>query len=152
MKKYYLIGEDIDRTEITAEEAAQRQFDGDYRVVIEDDKPTVKADHEEVGTAAESDWEPFAFPEKPGYRLTGYIITRYDDEGLSDRMDSIPADAVKTAEPNRWSWKVGVCRYSIIASPVYDLIHTASCGGCEGCKRMTCSRRQNGVKCRNYKA
>ena len=152
MKRYFLIGEDIDRTEITAEEAAQRQFDGDYRVVVEDDEPAVKADPAAVSATAEPDWEPFVFLEKPGYRLTGHIITRYDNKGLSDRMDSIPADAVKTAEPNRWNWRVGVCRYSIFARPVYDIIATAGCGGCEGCKRMTCTRRQNGVKCRNYRA
>jgi hypothetical protein len=152
MKKYFLIGEDIDRTEITAEEATQRQFDGDYRVVVEDDEPAVKVDSVAISATAEPDWEPFAFPEKPGYRLTGHIITRYDNEGLSDRMDSVPADAIKTEEQNRWSWKVGLCHYSIIASPVYDIIATTACGGCEGCKRMTCPRRQNGVKCRNYRA
>lgn len=151
MKRYFLIGEDIDRTEITAEEAAQRQFDGDYRVVVEDDEPAANVDPVAISTIAEPDWKPFAFPEKPGYRLTGHIITRYDNEGLSDRMDSIPASAVKTAEPNLWSWNVGLCHYFIIASPVYDIIATAGCDGCEGCKRMTCHRRQNGVKCRNYR-
>lgn len=90
MKKYFLIGEDIDRTEITAEEAAQRRFDGDYRVVVEDDEPAVKVGPVAVSATAEPDWEPFAFPEKPGYRLTGHIITRYDNEGLSDRIDSVP--------------------------------------------------------------
>ena len=137
MKRYFLIGEDINRTEITAEEAAQRQFDGDYRVVVEDDEPAVKADPATVSAAAEPDWKPFTFPEKPGYRLTGYIITRYDNEGLFDRMDSVPADAIKMEEQNRWSWKVGLCQYFIIASPVYDIIATVACGGCKGCKRMT---------------
>ena len=55
MKKYFLIGEDIDRTEITAEEAAQRQFDGDYRVVVEDDEPAVKVDPVAVSAKEDPD-------------------------------------------------------------------------------------------------
>ena len=94
----------------------------------------------------------FEFPAKPGYRLTGYTLVRYDEEGLSTRIDSLPENAIEV-EPNRWHTpSTPGCYDMIIAHPVYDLVSASACGECEGCKRTTCSRRQNGVKCRNYKA
>lgn len=37
MKKYYLVGEDIARREITADEAREYVGDSDYRVIVEED-------------------------------------------------------------------------------------------------------------------
>ena len=98
----------------------------------------------------EPNWEPFVFQKKPGYRLTGHIITRYDDEGLSSRMDSIPADATKAAEPNHWNWRVGLCHYIIIASPVYETPKKLRVGDCANCAVENCEGHYKGRKCCNY--
>lgn len=150
MKEYFLIGEDIDRTEITAEEAEQYRFDSDYKVIVEGGNhapasvPTVET---------EPDWVPFDFGTPPeGYRFVGYHITRYDSEGYDVRIDAIPENAVKTAEPNRWKVpSTPGCYDLIVATPEYAIIETEALGECSGCKRTTCPRRQAGIRCRNYR-
>ena len=150
MKKYYLVGEDIARREITAEEAREYAEDSDYRVIAEDDGKQETA----AAQAAEypaPDWEPFVFPPREGYRLTGYEIERSDYEGRSFPADSIPAEAVKTQWANRWEVQ-GVNPDIYEAIPVYEPITCEGVGACASCKRLTCSRRGAGVRCRNYKA
>nr|DAE21027.1 MAG TPA: hypothetical protein [Siphoviridae sp. ct8LX107] len=150
MKKYYLVGEDIARREITAEEAREYAGDSDYRVIAEDDGKQETA----AAQAAEypaPDWEPFVFPPREGYRLTGYEIERSDYEGRSFPADSIPAEAVKTQWANRWEVQ-GVNPDIYEAIPVYEPITCEGVGACASCKRLTCSRRGAGVRCRNYKA
>lgn len=150
MKKYYLVGEDIARREITAEEAREYAGDSDYRVIVEDDGKQETA----AAQAAEypaPDWEPFVVPPREGYRLTGYEIERSDYEGRSFPADSIPAEAVKTQWANRWEVQ-GVNPDIYEAIPVYEPITCEGVGACASCKRLTCSRRGAGVRCRNYKA
>lgn len=150
MKKYYLVGEDIARREITAEEAREYAGDSDYRVIVEDDGKQETA----AAQAAEypaPDWEPFVSPPREGYRLTGYEIERSDYEGRSFPADSIPAEAVKTQWANRWEVQ-GVNPDIYEAIPVYEPITCEGVGACASCKRLTCSRRGAGVRCRNYKA
>ena len=75
----------------------------------------------------------FEFPAKPGYKLTGYTLIRYDEEGLSTQIDSLPENAIEI-EPNRWHTpSTPGCYDLIVAHPVYDLISVAACGGCSGC-------------------
>lgn len=150
MKKYYLVGEDIARREISAEEAREYAGDSDYRVIVEDDgkQETVASQAAEYPAPG---WEPFVFPPREGYRLTGYEIERSDYEGRSFPADSIPAEAVKTQWANRWEVQ-GVNPDIYEAIPVYEPITCEGVGACASCKRLTCSRRGAGVRCRNYKA
>ena len=149
MKKYYLVGEDIARHEITAEEAREYAGDSDYRVIVEDDG---QQEPRRVASADPApDWEPFVFPPREGYRLTGYEIVRSDYEGRSFPADSIPAEAVKTQWANRWEVQ-GVNPDIYEAIPVYEPITCEGVGACASCKRLTCSRRGAGARCHNYKA
>lgn len=149
MKKYYLVGEDIARRGITAEEAREYAGDSDYRVIVEEDG---KQEPRRVASAdLAPDWEPFVFPPREGYRLTGYEIVRSDCEGRSFPADSIPTEAVKTQWANRWEVP-GVNPAIYYAEPVYEPITCEGVGACVSCKRLTCSRRGAGVRCRNYKA
>lgn len=149
MKKYYLVGEDIARREITAEQARKYAGDSDYRVIVEEDG---KQEPRRVASAdLAPDWEPFVFPPREGYRLTGYEIVRSDYEGRSFPADSIPAEAVKTQWANRWEVP-GVNPAIYYAEPVYEPITCEGVGACVSCKQLTCSRRGAGARCRNYKA
>lgn len=148
-KKYYLVGEDIARHEITAEEAREYAGDSDYRVIVEDDGQ--QEPRRSVSAYPAPDWEPFVFPPREGYRLTGYEIVRSDYEGRSFPANSIPAEAVKTQWANRWEVQ-GVNPDIYEAIPVYEPITCEGVGACASCKRLTCPRRGAGVRCRNYKA
>lgn len=149
MKKYYLVGEDIARREITAEEAREYAGDSDYRVIVEENGK--QEPHRVASADPAPDWEPFVFPPREGYRLTGYEIVRSDYEGRSFPADSIPAEAVKTQWANRWEVP-GVNPAIYYAEPVYEPITCEGVGACASCKRLTCSHRGAGVRCRNYKA
>ena len=148
-KKYYLVGEDIARHEITAEEAREYAGDSDYRVIVEEDGQ--QEPRRSVSAYPSPDWEPFVFPPREGYRLTGYEIVRSNYEGRSFPATSIPAEAVKTQWANRWEVP-GVNPDIYYAEPVYEPIVCESAGACASCKRLTCPRRGAGVRCRNYKA
>lgn len=153
--KYFIIGEDIPKTEITAEEAAQFRAEDDYRLIVTDDdgrEIRAEAAPEEKPESA-PDWEPFDFGPAPrGMEYTGYKITRYDLEGLSIPVDAVPEGAVKTETPNRWKIQYRPGVYDIIvASPLYCTVVTPTAGDCAGCTRYTCSRRDKGVRCRNYR-
>lgn len=148
-KKYYLVGEDIARHEITEAEAREYAGDSDYRVIVEDDAQ--EETRRSVSAYPAPDWEPFVFPPREGYQLTGYEVVRSDYEGRSFPADAIPAEAVKTQWANRWEVQ-GVNPDIYEAIPVYEPITCEGVGACASCKRLTCSRRGAGVRCRNYKA
>lgn len=153
--RYFIIGEDVPKTEITAAEAAQFRAEDDYRLIVtDDDGNAIRAETvPESAMEMEPDWIPFDFgPAPAGMECTGYKITRYDPEGLSVPVDSIPDNAVKTATPNRWKVpSTPGCYEVIIATPQYRTVKTPACGDCAGCVRYTCSRREKGIRCRNYR-
>ena len=154
MKRYFLIGEDTHKTEITAEEAAMYYNDSDYRIIIDGEAETAAHQAQDTKNDPEPDWEPFAFPEKPGYRLTSYVIWCSDESGeaKTHQVESVPEGAQKTAEPNVWQQRYSPLQsYTYKAVPLYEIIRTEAYGECEGCTRYTCSKRQLGKKCRNYK-
>lgn len=140
--KHFLIGEDIPKTEISAEDAAVYSLEDDYRV-ISSEKPR-KAETEEP--SAVPDWEPFVFPELAGKVLVGYTVYREDIAGefTPVLVDSVPDGAEKLPTPNHWVvWETpGYTGSEYIAYPVYTVAQTASdaSGACAGCKRTACSR------------
>lgn len=153
--RYFVIGEDIPKTEITAEQAANVRDEDDYRVIVADDDGTPV--HNPARPAAPTEpapaWVPFDFgPAPKGYIYTGYTIQWYDGEGFEGTLDEIPKDAVKLSAPNRWKWYFGAGGERLISAVSnYEIIKTEACPACAGCTRYTCVRRQNGPRCRNYK-
>lgn len=147
--KYYLIGEDISKIEIPETEAKSFVQEDDYRVTCSSGYNAQEAQEQ----GQEPGWVPFEFPEKPGYTLSGFRIVRIDASGEFNphEVDSVPPDAVKAITPNTWH-RVYQSGYDIYtAYPVYDVIQTEACGGCSGCARLSCKRRADGVRCKNYK-
>ena len=153
--RYFVIGENIPKTEITAEEAEDFRDEDDYRLIITDDAghPIRQNSYPAPKSVKEPTWVPFDFgPVPEDYSYTGYDIIRYDNEGLSIPMESIPTSAVKTADPNRWKMpSTPGCYDLIVARPHYRRVAKPACGECAGCNRITCTRRSKGVRCRNYR-
>lgn len=154
VEKYFLIGEDIPKTEISEEDAAWHSWEDDYRVVSSGKAKMAEAEE----PSADPDWEPFIFPELPGKVLVGYTVYREDIAGEFTPVvvDSVPEGAEKLPTPNHWVvWDTrGYTGSKYIAYPVYTTAaQTASdaSGACAGCKRTACPRRKLGEKCRNYR-
>lgn len=147
--RYFVIGEDIPKTEITAQEAAQFVQNDDYKLIVTDDNGDPIKKKSAPTPQPEPDWVPFDFgPVPDGYTFAGYVIRWCDYEGYDGVLDAVPAGAKKLAEPNTWRY----LDRRITVSPKYEMVVTPARGECAGCDRITCTRRSIGVRCRNYRS
>lgn len=143
MEKKLMIGEDISPVEFFGGYPEE----DDYRVIVVG--KAVKKTAKVPAVALEPSWVPFVFPEKPGHEVVGHrflMSDRYEDLGTRE-IPALPDGAEKTSVPNVWHFG----DKQIVAFPVYRLIPVQGEGDCANCARISCTRRNCGVKCRNFK-
>lgn len=148
MKKYFIMGEDMPKKEVSREEAQLFLFDSDYHVIVEDEE-NEDAENVKSSFSEKPSWKPFEFPERSGYKVSGYTIIKYDSMEYRGNtiVPYIPEGAEKTDVQNVWKLVDKIYQ----AVPKYEILPTDGCGECAKCIRYQCSRRKSGIKCRNYK-